>query len=110
MSRSKEVREFLSTLPVEDQLDAVSYLLTKLLGEPITASTDLAIHRVDGTVLGYVRSLRPPAEADVSEMNERARKVKPTAGRSPSGLLKRMRSGDEAGVRAFTQDRAKLDC
>ena len=107
MSEPKQIREFLASLPEVEQREAVSYLLTKLLGDAVNANENLAVHREDGTLIGYIRPLPPPTPEVATTMSERGSRVDPRAGRSTSQLLDRMKAGDEEGVRRFLKNESK---
>ena len=82
MSKSKQIRDYLASLPDNEQREAISYLLTKLLGHTLEANENITILKQDGTILGHIR----PISASVcgrSPDDERGRK----ASRSQGGPL-----------------------
>lgn len=81
------------------------YLLWRLASEKLAnehSSVPIPVRRPDdGTVVGYLRRLVPPSAQEQALMNDRARRTKPSAGRSPRELLERMRAGDVDGMKKF---------
>jgi hypothetical protein len=107
MAKLKDIREYLARLPEDEQREAISYLLTNLLGHRLDAKDSLTIYKQDGTLLGHLRPLSPPSVEEKTEMNERGNRVNPAHGRSTADLLEQMRTGDEESVRSFVHRERK---
>jgi hypothetical protein len=107
MSKSKQIRDFLAGLPDDEQREAISYLLARLLGHTLDANENITILKQDGTLLGHIRPLSPPSVEEAQMMNERGKRVDPKAGHSTQRLQQTMRAGDEDAVRAFIKNSSK---
>jgi hypothetical protein len=97
---SEEATALLEKLTPEER-DYVLYRLVSAKFEGKRDLTRVPIYRPDGTVFGFVQPPTPPSVADMTTMNDRARRVDPAVGRPTNELIERMMAGDEAGVRKF---------
>ncbi len=108
MSEFTRIREFLAGLPEEERREALSFLVTTLLGDAVKPGENLAVYREDGTLVGHIVPLPEPSAEDALLMSERGRRVDPKAGRPTSYLLERMQAEDAEGVRKFVKKEGQL--
>lgn len=81
-----------------------AYVLYQLVREKLEGESPgvkIPVESPDGTIFGYIQSPEPPSSEEITVMQERARRIKPGAGRPIRVLLDRMEAGDENGVKGF---------
>lgn len=103
-STSDDVVEEIRALLRKMRKDQRDYLLFRLASEKLDKRDPLEpveIRRPDGSLFGHIRPLTPSSPEETAEMNRRAKRLDPEAGRSTRELLDRMETGDVEGVRNF---------
>lgn len=99
------LRQETDTLLEKMSTEKREYLLWRLVSEKLAteqSSEPIPVRRPDdGTVVGYLRRLTPPTDQEQAIMNDRARRIDLSAGRSTRDILERMTAANFESVKKF---------